>query len=157
MDALGDRAHLELRASSVYETRPVGPSTSPFLNAVIALNTTSPTTPRDVLTVLHRIEHEHGRQREVRWGARTLDLDLLAYRPGPDEPLLEQRTANLELPHPRIADRDFVLAPLAEIDPDLELPGWGRVTALLERLPPESATLLRRFDWPPSREPSEPG
>ena len=141
---LGLEPHLELRVSSVYETLPIGPSSFPFLNAAIALD--SHATPGDALAVLQRIECEHGRERDVRWGARTLDLDLLAYRGDPSDLLLVQKLGELELPHPRLAERDFVLAPLAELDPLLEIPGQGCVAALLERLPSDGATILRRFD-----------
>ncbi len=106
-------------ASSVYETAPVGYTDQPyFLNAAAALHTTLP--PEDLLLGLQRIEAHHQRQRQIHWGPRTLDLDLLLHG---------QRTAAtpiLQLPHPRMLDRCFVLAPLCELAPDLRHPCTGR-------------------------------
>ncbi|TDN90781.1 2-amino-4-hydroxy-6-hydroxymethyldihydropteridine diphosphokinase [Microbacterium sp. BK668] len=84
--------------------------------------------PSVLLSYLHAIEAQHGRERRERWGDRTLDLDLIAYGDVvSDEP-------NLRLPHPRAAERDFVLAPWLTLDPDAELPGRGRVADLLARI-----------------------
>ncbi len=97
-----------------------------YLNAVALLQTRlAPTT---LLRELHRIEAEHGRVRRERWGDRTLDLDLIAY----DGARIDD--AHLTVPHPRAHERDFVLAPWLEIDPDAEIPGRGRVDALLAAL-----------------------
>ena len=81
-----------------------------------------------LLAFLQAIETRHGRERRERWGDRTLDLDLIAYG------RVISSDAILTLPHPRAAERDFVLVPWLTIDPDAELPGHGRVDALLERL-----------------------
>ena len=84
--------------------------------------------PHALLDLLQRIELEHGRTRETRWGDRTLDLDLIAYGD------VRSDDAALLLPHPRAAERDFVLVPWLSVDPDAVLPGAGRVDDLLARL-----------------------
>jgi 2-amino-4-hydroxy-6-hydroxymethyldihydropteridine diphosphokinase len=97
-----------------------------YLNAVAVLRTRL--APAELLASLHRIEARHGRERRERWGDRTLDLDLITYG---DEVIDRD---DLVVPHPRAHEREFVLAPWAELDPDAEIPGRGRVTDLLERL-----------------------
>jgi 2-amino-4-hydroxy-6-hydroxymethyldihydropteridine diphosphokinase len=77
---------------------------------------------------LHRIEARHGRERRERWGDRTLDLDLIAWGD------VRSDDARLVLPHPRAAERLFVLAPWLELDPDAVLPRAGRVADLVARL-----------------------
>jgi 2-amino-4-hydroxy-6-hydroxymethyldihydropteridine diphosphokinase len=99
-----------------------------YLNAVALVTTRL--APSVLLSYLHAIESRHGRDRaaEGRWGSRTLDLDLIAYGDVvSDDP-------GLTLPHPRAAERDFVLAPWLQVDPDAVLPGYGRVDAVLVRL-----------------------
>lgn len=115
--------------SSVRETTPWGPIAQPdYLNAVAAIETSLP--PRALLARLLEIECALGRNREdeIRYGPRPIDLDLLVYG---DEIVNEP---GLEVPHPRLAERAFVLEPLAELASALELPGLGRVSDLLERL-----------------------
>lgn len=97
-----------------------------YLNTVALLATGL--APTVLLGYLHAIEDRHGRKRRERWGDRTLDLDLIAYGE------VRSATADLTLPHPRAAERDFVLEPWLRIAPDAELPGAGRVADLLERL-----------------------
>jgi len=97
-----------------------------YLNAVATLSTRL--APTALLRELHRIEADHGRVRRERWGDRTLDLDLIAYA---DERIDDDR---LTVPHPRAHEREFVLAPWLEIDPDAEIPGRGRVDDLLREL-----------------------
>lgn len=99
-----------------------------YLNAVALVTTRL--APTVLLSLLHRIEAAHGRERsqETRWGDRTLDLDLIAFGD------VQAHTPSLTLPHPRAAGRDFVLAPWATVDPDAELPGVGRVADLLAAL-----------------------
>jgi 2-amino-4-hydroxy-6-hydroxymethyldihydropteridine diphosphokinase len=99
-----------VKASRLLETKPFGrPNQPDFVNAVAAIETRLP--PKALLARLHAIEREAGRRRTIRWGPRTLDLDILDYRG------LVLRGRNLVLPHPGIAERVFVLAPLSEIAP----------------------------------------
>ncbi len=105
-----------VRTSAYYETAPVGPiEQDDFLNAVAELETTL--TPEELFSVLQNIEQLAGRTREVRWGPRTLDLDLLDYDG------LAKQTATLTLPHPEAHRRAFVLAPWAELAPNHRLAG----------------------------------
>lgn len=97
-----------------------------YLNGVITITTTLD--PQRLLDRLHEIEHAHGRVRTEHWGDRTLDLDLI------DLGGRQQHDEQLTLPHPRAHERDFVLAPWLQVDPDAELTGHGRVDALLARL-----------------------
>ena len=113
------------RVSRLRETDPVGYEEQPrFLNGVARLQTSLE--PRDLLTVLLDLERDLGRTRHgPRFGPRTIDLDILLYDNREiDEP-------GLEIPHPRMVERVFVLEPLAELDPALEVPGRGTVQALL--------------------------
>ena len=128
--ALADLPGTRLTAtSSVYRSRAVGPGEQPdYLNAAAALDTELE--PLALLHALQAIENAQGREREERWGARTLDLDLLVY----DDLVLD--TPELTLPHPRIAERDFVLYPLAEIsDTRSLLPGIASLDTLIEKCP----------------------
>lgn len=112
-----------LRRSPWYGSKAVGPGDQPdFVNGVIELETTLE--PAALLTVLQGIEQAQGRIRTLRWGARTLDLDILLYGN------LCHDSPDLQIPHPRLAERAFVLAPLADLAPDLTLPA-----------PPKSATI----------------
>jgi 2-amino-4-hydroxy-6-hydroxymethyldihydropteridine diphosphokinase len=115
--ALGGRPGVELVAGSpIYRTRPVGPPGQPdYANAVARVRTTL--TADALLDVLHAVEARFGRVRDVRWGPRTLDLDLIWYEGG------ERSGGRLILPHPRAHEREFVLRPLADLDPDLVLRG----------------------------------
>lgn len=137
---LGDRrAHLRdavsalsgvVAVSDLYETEPVGgPNQGAYLNLVVALE--SDRSPRELLGVCQRLEAAAERVRDVRWGPRTLDVDIL-WIDGVtvDEP-------DLEIPHPRMFDRRFVLAPLSEVAPDLLPDDWeDRVRGHVERLGP---------------------
>ncbi len=115
---LSDRG--ALRLSRLYRTPAWGMQEQPdFINAVAALSTAL--VPRELLDALLAIERQHGRdrEREQRWGPRTLDLDLLLYGDDViDEP-------GLQVPHPRLHERGFVLVPLLEIAPDIRIPGHG--------------------------------
>lgn len=113
--------------SQLRETEPVGVvEQPPFLNGAIALDTTLG--PRELLEVLLAIERELGRVRTERWGPRTIDLDLLVYGDVVvDEP-------GLRVPHPRLGERRFALEPLAALDPELVVPGLGRVSDALAGL-----------------------
>jgi len=110
--------------SSIYETDPVGyEDQDRFLNMVIKVNTDLQ--PLDLLEVLQSIEHESGRERKIRWGPRTLDLDILLFNQENIE------TERLIVPHPRMTERAFVLVPLAEIDQNLEIPTVTKPISLL--------------------------
>ncbi len=127
--AILSRTHgIEVRqVSSYYCTRPWGDTAQPdFINAVMQVETHL---AADVLMdTLIQIEVEAGRVRERRWGPRTLDLDLLLYGD------TVRDTPQLQLPHPRMHERRFVLEPLAELAPTLMIPGHGRVDELLAQL-----------------------
>ena len=113
-----------IAASSLYRTAPVGLKHQPdFINAVVEVIAVSPAPT--FLETLFAIESRFGRQRSVKNAPRTLDLDLLLYGDAvSDDP-------QLTLPHPRLHERAFVLAPLAEIAPQLRIPGRGQVSDLL--------------------------
>ena len=148
---LGDRAgHLLLavrgmldaglavtRLSSIYETEPVDVREQPhFLNMVAELRVTI-FSPEQTLARLLRIEYSLGRRREVRHGPRTIDLDLLLYG---DE---RSATEFLQLPHPRLPERRFVLAPLAELAPELIHPTLQRTISQLLAQTPDEAEVKR--------------
>lgn len=135
---LGDRwAHLALaaralaaaprvalvRASRVLDTAPLGPPQPRFLNAALELETGL--TPRQLLLLLQAVEREALRRPAVRWGPRSLDLDLLLVGD------LAVQAPGLRVPHPGLASRRFVLAPLAELCPARLVPGTGRTVAAL--------------------------
>ena len=130
--------------SSLYRTAPVGLKNQPdFINAVVALEVTL--APQPLLEALFEIEARFGRQRSIPNAARTLDLDLLLHG---DTTL---NGAELTLPHPRMHQRAFVLAPLLEIAPDCEIPGYGAVRALLDACHDQRVTRIAKCagqpDW----------
>ncbi len=124
------------RFSSLYVSAPMGPQNQPdYVNAVAELHTALPALA--LLDALQDIENAHHRVRGERWGPRTLDLDLLLY---------SQEVIDLErlkVPHPGIAQRPFVLQPLAEIDGDLQVPGVGRVRDLLDACKAQAARRMQ--------------
>ena len=122
-DAIGAR-----RLSTIVETEPWGYVEQPrFLNAVAELETELE--PRKLLELLLAVERRLGRDRSgPRWGPRTIDLDLLLYG------RIRLQEPGLEIPHPRLHERLFVLEPLAELDPGLEIPGIGTVSEALAGL-----------------------
>ena len=128
VDLLAETEGVEVRAvSQLRETAPVGVVEQPlFLNGVVALDAIL--SPRELLDRLLEIERGLGRVRDVRWGPRIVDLDLLVYG---DQHLDEP---GLRIPHPRLHERRFALEPLAELDPDLVIPGQGPVSELLAAL-----------------------
>ena len=122
--AIGRFATIEA-LSRVYETEPVGFVEQPdFWNAVARVRTTLE--PADLFDRLKRVEAELGRTESFRNAPRLIDLDILTY----DE--LVEHTPRLEIPHPRMHERSFVLAPLAELDPDFRMPGTGQLIAELQ-------------------------
>jgi 2-amino-4-hydroxy-6-hydroxymethyldihydropteridine diphosphokinase len=126
-DALRELAQTEVIArSGLYASAPVDAPGPDYVNAVVALRTTLDAAP--LLQALHAIEARFGRERSTRNAPRTLDLDLLLYGDlRCDEPALQ-------LPHPRLHLRAFVLRPLLEIAPQLEVKGLGPLSAWLERV-----------------------
>jgi 2-amino-4-hydroxy-6-hydroxymethyldihydropteridine diphosphokinase len=131
-------------ASPVYETAPWGGVAQPdFLNAVLIV--AAPDHDEwDWLRRAQALETEAGRVREVRWGPRTLDVDVVSVH-RPDGPVRSGHP-ELVLPHPGAADRNTVLRPWLDIDAAAKLPGWGSVAALLAALPDPDAGLRRRDD-----------
>jgi 2-amino-4-hydroxy-6-hydroxymethyldihydropteridine diphosphokinase len=137
IDTLFDAPGLDFLAlSPVYETKPVGgPEQGDFLNVVIVAD--SRVSPRSLLERVLAIEESMDRTREVRWGPRTLDIDIVMMGDvTSDDPALL-------LPHPRARERAFVLRPWSDLEPDATLPGQGRVTDLL---PAVAGQELRRRD-----------
>ncbi|KNE82906.1 MULTISPECIES: 2-amino-4-hydroxy-6-hydroxymethyldihydropteridine diphosphokinase [Streptomyces] len=131
VDALEDTPGVRVKAvSPVYETEPWGvePGTQPsYFNAVVLVRTTLP--PGSLLERAHAVEEAFERVRDERWGPRTLDVDIVAYQGVlSDDP-------SLTLPHPRVHERAFVLAPWHDIDPAAEVPGHGPVAELLDEVP----------------------
>lgn len=127
----------EIAFSPLYGSKPVGPQDQPdYVNAVMRINTRL--SAADLLEQLQGIENAHGRVRSIRWGARTLDLDVLLY----GQQIIN--APNLVVPHPEIANRAFVLYPLADVATgDLLIPGKGRLAELLAACPADD---LRRIN-----------
>ena len=128
VELLDDTEHVDVLAvSELRETDPVGLVAQPrFLNGAAAIDTTL--SARELLDTLLGVERTLGRVRSKRWGPRIVDLDLLLYG---DEIVDEP---GLRVPHPRLHERRFALEPLAELDPDLEIPGCGAVSKVLATL-----------------------
>ena len=126
LDALRDLPESQhFRCSALYRSRAVGPGEQrDYINGVVAIETRLDA--HDLLDHLQLIEQQAGRERRIRWGARTLDIDLLLF----GNAVID--SARLTVPHPRIAERNFVLFPLADIAPTLEIPGVGRVSELCQ-------------------------
>lgn len=108
------------KASSVYETEPVGYIDQPnFLNCVIEIDTDL--SPKELLKQTNEVEIKLKRKRSIRWGPRTIDIDILLFDEiNVDEP-------DLEIPHPRICERAFVIEPLLELSPNIEIKGFGKL------------------------------
>ncbi|MEP6476535.1 MAG: 2-amino-4-hydroxy-6-hydroxymethyldihydropteridine diphosphokinase [Actinomycetota bacterium] len=111
-----------LRSSRIYETSPIGPAQPDFLNAVVEVDTALE--PGELLTTCAAVEEVLQRVRGIRWGPRTLDVDLLTF----DDAVIE--TDDLVVPHPRMHERAFVLVPLLELNDDPPLPGGRRARDL---------------------------
>ncbi len=134
-----------LKASTLIETTPFGKQDQPsYVNAVARIETRL--RAPDLLKALRTIERAAGRERRERWGERTLDLDILDYNGAVVEEGVEQSSdAELVLPHPAIAEREFVLAPIAEIAPRWKHPLTGRTarSMLSELNPDKGGTIIR--------------
>lgn len=121
--------------SPLYASAAVGPGAQPdYINAVTRIETTL--APPALLQALQAIEDAQGRRRDVRWGARTLDLDLLLYD------AITLHSESLEIPHPRLQERNFVLYPLHDISPALVLPCGTPIASLLAGCPRGSLRLI---------------
>jgi 2-amino-4-hydroxy-6-hydroxymethyldihydropteridine diphosphokinase len=130
--------------SVLYETPPWGPVEQPsYLNAIAIVRG-----PRDAagwLARAHELEQAAGRTREVRWGARTLDVDVVAVTGDDGSPVLSG-DPELTLPHPRAHERAFVLVPWLSLEPTAVLPGHGRVADLVQALPPDDVAAVVRWE-----------
>ncbi|WP_131103510.1 2-amino-4-hydroxy-6-hydroxymethyldihydropteridine diphosphokinase [Ornithinimicrobium sufpigmenti] len=126
-----------VRVSRLYVTAPVGgdlvEGQPDYVNAVAVARTSL--APASLLARLHRIEADHGRTREVRWGARTLDLDLVQYGDPRHDNDLRSTDPELLLPHPRAHERAFVLVPWLDVDPEATLRTGDDVTAVADLIP----------------------
>jgi 2-amino-4-hydroxy-6-hydroxymethyldihydropteridine diphosphokinase len=129
LEELERRGGVEVvRESSIYETEPVGMTEQPpFLNAVVEVETEL--APRELLHLALDVERRIGRTREVRWGPRKIDIDILTF----DQVTLDE--PGLIVPHPRLTQRRFVLEPLLEIAPDAVLPDGTVLRAVLDSIP----------------------
>lgn len=123
VDRLGEAPGVRvLKGSRVYETDPVGPPQPDYLNAVVMVETTL--SARGLLEACLGVERSMGRERKGRWGPRNIDLDVLGYgRQEIDQP-------GLQIPHPRMHERSFVLVPLLELEAAPSLPGGRRLADL---------------------------
>lgn len=135
--ALLAKAHVCVKkVSSFYETEPVDFLDQPwFLNCVVEAETSSP--PLDLLRALHEIELRLGSKKEFAKGPRLLDMDILLY--GNEAIDLPE----LQIPHPRMLQRNFVLAPLAEIAPTLRHPAWSDIAARLLSASPDKSAIRK--------------
>ena len=130
LDRIAEIPHTALSGcSAFYTSAPIGPEGQPdYVNAVACVDTDL--APEALLDALQAVENLHGRERTLRWGARTLDLDILLY----GDQVLD--TERLSVPHPRMAERNFVLEPLAELAPGLCLPDGTPLQELQAQCPP---------------------
>lgn len=153
---LGDRAgtlrgavaalkeHGLVARTTLYETPPWGPVEQPaYLNAVVVVR--GDRDARGWLTLAHELEQAAGRTREVRWGARTLDVDVVTVTGDDGAPVISD-DPELALPHPRAHERAFVLVPWLTLDPAAVLPGRGKVADLVAALDPADVAAVVRWD-----------
>lgn len=129
-----------VRMSSLYSTRPVGVEDQPdFLNAVVEIRTSLE--PHKLLAKCQEVERKIGRKRTMRWGPRVIDLDILIY----EEVALG--SDDLTIPHPRLHERAFALAPLAEIAPGLDIGGGVTTREALERVGDQGVRIVHDASW----------
>lgn len=128
IDGLLDNSQIKIiNISQVYETKPMGgPQQDNFLNAVVEIDTSL--SPDELLSFIQKLEFEANRVREVHWGPRTLDVDILVYGD------LVSKNPNLTIPHPRISERPFVLIPWYEISPEITIPELGNLKDLFNQI-----------------------
>ena len=136
LSSLDDLSEIEvLKISSFYQSKPLLGMTGPdYLNVACKIETRL--SAHDLLSKCQQIENKQHRVREIRWGSRTIDLDILLYG---DEVI---STEELSVPHPEINKRNFVLLPLFEIEPELELPVFGKLKGLVAKVESSSITKL---------------
>ena len=136
LSSLDDVSEIEvLKTSSFYQSKPLLGMTGPdYLNVVCKIETKL--SALDLLSKCQQIENKQHRVREIRWGSRTIDLDILLYG---DEVI---STEELNVPHPEMIKRNFVLLPLFEIEPKLELPVFGKLNELVAKVETSSITKL---------------
>lgn len=144
VDLVGESTKM-LALSALFETAPVGgPEQPDYYNAVAIVETAL--SPSELLDLAHAAEAAAARMRDVRWGPRTLDVDVIAYAE------VVSADPALTLPHPRAHERAFVLLPWLDADPAAELPGYGRVAELIDTV---GTAGVRRLDRPALRMPRE--
>lgn len=127
------------KVSSIYETEPVGfTKQNKFLNIVVEIETSLE--PLELLRQCQKIENDLGRVRIIRWGPRTIDIDIIIY----EDYIIESNT--LTIPHPRMKEREFVLIPLNEIASDINILGIG-IGELIKKINTESVKKIGDFIW----------
>jgi len=127
-----------LQCSSWYRTKPIGPPQPDYMNGCVLLSTSN-LTPHQLLKKLQDIESLYGRERKERWGARTLDLDIILF----DDLIIDE--ADLTIPHLRMQERAFVLVPLAEISPEWLDPRTGEtILKLRDKIKTEEVVRVER-------------
>jgi 2-amino-4-hydroxy-6-hydroxymethyldihydropteridine diphosphokinase len=136
-----------VRSAPLYRTAPLGPDQPAFLNSAVSLRLDDPE-PRAIADTLREIERLLGREREreVRWGPRTIDLDILAWGTTSDlaRVIRASEPGGIDVPHPRVGERRFALAPLVDlVGEDAELPGIGRAGDALARVGDQHVELIR--------------
>ena len=128
------------KVSSFYRSRPMADMDQPdYVNAVLALETNL--LPEDLLDLLQTLENAHGREREERWGARTLDLDILLYGE------MQMVSERLTIPHQGLAEREFVVFPLLEIAAELCIPGQGLLAEIAQSLDLRGMERIEKKDY----------
>ncbi|MBU5468681.1 2-amino-4-hydroxy-6-hydroxymethyldihydropteridine diphosphokinase [Virgibacillus sp. MSJ-26] len=148
IEALKTHEAIDFKMSSpIYETAPVGYlEQADFLNMVVEVDTSLP--PIELLNVCQSVENDLGRERSIRFGPRTIDLDILAYN---DENIKMER---LTVPHPRMHERAFVLVPFADIAANFYIPGINRrVSTLVDDLPKSELKGVNK--WTPNESADE--